>query len=86
MIASYTYGPLLGLFLFGLFTKRQARDSYVPFICILSPFICFALDYLIRQHTGYVFSYEMLMINGGLTFAGLWFTSIGKQPVSDLSK
>ncbi|MCD7914803.1 MAG: sodium:solute symporter [Tannerellaceae bacterium] len=86
VIASYTYGPLLGLFLFGLFTKRQTRDSYVPFICILSPFICFALDYLIRQHTGYVFSYEMLMINGGLTFAGLWFTSIEKQPVSDLSK
>lgn len=86
MIASYTYGPLLGLFLFGLFTKKQARDKYVPYICILSPILCFALDYLIKQHTGYVFSYEMLMINGGLTFAGLWITSIGKQIYTKLPK
>jgi Na+/proline symporter len=75
MIASYTYGPLLGLFLFGLFTKKHPRDRYVPYICIASPLICFAASYLVKQYTGYVFSYEMLMINGGLTFTGLWFAS-----------
>lgn len=79
MIASYTYGPLLGLFLFGLFTKRKPRDKYVPYICIASPLICFVIDYLIKQYTGYVFSYEMLMINGGITFAGLWLTPPKKE-------
>lgn len=78
MIASYTYGPLLGLFVFGLFTKKQPNDKYVPYICVASPLICFALDYLVKQYTGYVFSYEMLMINGGITFAGLWISS-GKK-------
>ncbi|MDR1918151.1 MAG: sodium:solute symporter [Tannerellaceae bacterium] len=75
MIASYTYGPLLGLFLFGLFTKKYPRDRYVPYICIASPLICFTFSQLVKHHTGYVFSYEMLMINGGLTFMGLWFAS-----------
>ena len=72
MIASYTYGPLLGLFVFGLFTKKKPRDRFVPYICIASPFICFAIDYIVKQYTGYVFSYEMLMINGAITFGGLW--------------
>ncbi|GHT34589.1 sodium:solute symporter [Bacteroidia bacterium] len=75
MVASYTYGPLLGLFVFGLFTKKLPRDKYVPYICIASPLICFTISHLVKQHFGYVFSYEMLMINGGLTFAGLWFSS-----------
>jgi len=76
MIASYTYGPLLGLFVFGLFTKKQPRDKYVPYICILSPLICFATDYLVKQHTGYAFGYEMLMLNGAITFFGLWAASV----------
>ena len=79
MIASYTYGPLLGLFAFGLFTKRQTRDKYVPYICIVAPFACFALDQLVNQRWGYTFSYEMLMINGGLTFGGLWLASINQK-------
>ena len=82
MIASYTYGPLLGLFVFGLFTKRQPRDKYVPYICVASPLICFTLSYLTERLTGYVFSYEMLIINGGLTFAGLWLLSAGRQPIA----
>ncbi|MDR1344337.1 MAG: sodium:solute symporter [Tannerellaceae bacterium] len=75
MIASYTYGPLLGLFLFGLFTKKKPRDHYVPYICIASPLICLAVSLAVKHWTGYVFSYEMLMINGGLTFLGLWLAS-----------
>ncbi|MDR1500046.1 MAG: sodium:solute symporter [Tannerellaceae bacterium] len=75
MIASYTYGPLLGLFIFGLFTKRKPRDRYVPLICIASPLICLAASFMVRYCTGYEFSYEMLIINGGLTFTGLWLAS-----------
>ena len=75
MIASYTYGPLLGLFAFGLFTKRIPRGRYVPYICIASPIVCFALSYIVKHYTGYIFSYEMLMINGSLTFAALWQAS-----------
>lgn len=81
MIASYTYGPLLGLFIFGLFTKKQPRDKYVPYICILSPLICFATDYLVKQHTGYAFGYEMLMVNGAITFFGLWAASVKHKTI-----
>lgn len=77
MIASYTYGPLLGLFVFGLFTKKHPRDKFVPYICIVSPLLCFLTDYLVKQHTGYAFGYEMLMLNGAITFGGLWLSSIG---------
>lgn len=76
MIASYTYGPLLGLFLFGLFTKRQPRDRYVPYICIASPLLCFTINYLAERYAGYTFGYEMLMLNGLLTFGGLWILSM----------
>ena len=81
MIASYTYGPLLGLFVFGLFPKKQPRDKYVPYICILSPLICFATDYLVKQHTGYAFGYEMLMLNGAITFFGLWAASVKHKTI-----
>lgn len=83
MIASYTYGPLLGLFVFGLFTKKQPRDKYVPYICILSPLICFATDYLVKQYTGYAFGYEMLMVNGAITFFGLWAASVKYKSIKD---
>ncbi|MCL3851778.1 MULTISPECIES: sodium:solute symporter [Parabacteroides] len=83
MIASYTYGPLLGLFVFGLFTKKQPRDKYVPYICILSPLICFATDYLVKQYTGYAFGYEMLMVNGAITFFGLWVASVKYKSIKD---
>ena len=79
MIASYTYGPLLGLFAFGLFTKRNPLDKYVPYICIVSPLICFALDYIGKRYGGYTFGYEMLMVNGGLTFGGLYLSSLWRK-------
>lgn len=81
MIASYTYGPLLGLFVFGLFTKKHPRDKYVPYICIFSPLICFATDQLVKQHTGYAFGYEMLMLNGAITFFGLWAASVKHKTI-----
>ena len=75
ILASYTYGPLLGLFAFGLFTKLQPNDRLVPYICMASPMICYALDSATQYIWGYRFGYELLMLNGLLTFAGLWLTS-----------
>ena len=76
ILASYTYGPLLGLFVFGLFTKLQPDDRLVPYICMASPMICYALDSATQYIWGYRFGYELLMLNGLLTFAGLWLTSV----------
>jgi solute:Na+ symporter, SSS family len=72
-VAGYTYGPLLGLYSFGLFTKRQVDDSRVPYIAALSPVICFFLsEYSVRLFWGYKFGFELLIINGLITFLGLW--------------
>ena len=72
ILASYTYGPLLGLFVFGLFTKNQPNDRLVPYICIASPLLCYALDTATKYLWSYHFGYELLMLNGLLTFLGLW--------------
>ncbi|MBR4898909.1 MAG: sodium:solute symporter [Prevotella sp.] len=72
LIVSYTYGPLLGLFAFGLFTKKPVTDRLVPYICLLSPFLCYAIDWLCQRQFNYHFGYELLMLNGLLTFLGLW--------------
>ena len=74
ILASYTYGPLLGLFVFGLFTRRLPQDKLVPYICIASPLLCYALDMVAQRLWGYQFGYELLMLNGLLTFSGLWLT------------
>ena len=70
-IAGFTYGPLLGLYTFGLFTHRTVRDRWVPVIAILSPIICYILKIYMPQWTGYHFGFEILLINGLLTFIGL---------------
>ena len=75
ILASYTYGPLLGLFVFGLFTHRQPCDRLVPWICIASPILCYALDAAAQNLWNYHFGYELLMFNGLLTFLGLWLSS-----------
>lgn len=76
LIASYTYGPLLGLFVFGLFTRRKPADKIVPYICVASPLLCLAADYLAKRYAGYTFGYEMLIVNGFITFAGLGISSL----------
>ena len=70
-IASYTYGPLLGLFSFGLFTKIKINDKFVPFVCILSPFLCYAVEVFLHNWFDYNMGYEVLMLNGLLTMFGL---------------
>ncbi len=77
ILCSYTYGPLLGLFAYGLLTKRGVNDRTVPYVAVASPLICYATDRVVEAATGYRFGYEMLMINGLLTFAGLWIGSLG---------
>lgn len=74
VLCGYTYGPLLGLFAFSLFTRRQVNDRVVPYIAVASPLICFAIDQLTTHFTGYRFGYELLMLNGLLTFVGLWLS------------
>lgn len=71
ILCSYTYGPLLGLFAFGLMTKQKTDDRLVPYICVASPVFCYLLDWLVGHCTGYRFGYELLMPNGTLTFIAL---------------
>jgi Na+/proline symporter len=71
-VAGYTYGPLLGMFSFGLFTKYKVRDNLVPIICILSPVICYVLNLYIP------FGFELLILNGLITFIGMYFIKINK--------
>jgi len=74
-IVGYSYGPLLGMYAFGLFTKRQTKDKLVPYIAVASPVICFALNWLSSNFFGYEFGWELLMLNGALTFLGMWAVS-----------
>ncbi len=75
--ATYTYGPLLGLYAFGLILKRNVRDNIVPLICILSPVICYFFNiYSEILFNGYQFGFEILILNGALTFLGLYLTSV----------
>ncbi|MBQ3699650.1 MAG: sodium:solute symporter [Prevotella sp.] len=75
IIVSYTYGPLLGLFAYGLLTSRSVNDRVVPYIAVASPLLCYAIDYGLGLLTGYRFGYELLMLNGLLTFTALWLTA-----------
>ena len=70
--AGYTYGPLLGLYAFGLFTKFQVKDKLVPFVAIIAPLISFFISYYSKAlFNGFEFGFELLIINGLLTFLGL---------------
>ncbi|MBQ9660393.1 MAG: sodium:solute symporter, partial [Bacteroidales bacterium] len=77
-VAGYTYGPLLGLFFFGILTRRPVRDRWVPPVCVLSPVLC----YLLSSHSaawlgGYQIGFELLLINAALTWLGLWLSGLG---------
>lgn len=73
-VAGYTYGPLLGLYSYGLYTKRKVNDNLVPFICILSPILTYLLNANSELLLGdYKFGFELLLVNGLITFIGLWF-------------
>lgn len=75
IVLSYTSGPLLGLFAYGILTKRGVNDRLVPYICVAAPVICFAINQVTVSLTGYKFGYELLMLNGMLVFLGMYLTS-----------
>ncbi|MEI6311341.1 MAG: sodium:solute symporter [Bacteroidota bacterium] len=75
-VAGYTYGPLLGLFAFGIITRKQVLTWMVPIVCVLSPIICYVLDTnSVAWFQGYVFGFELLFVNGLITFLGLYISS-----------
>lgn len=79
--AGYTYGPLLGLYAFGLFTRRGVRDRWVPWLAVLSPVLSFLLSYFSEElFHGYRFGFELLIVNGAIMFLGLWLVSIRIRP------
>lgn len=77
--ASYTYGPLLGLFFVGLFTKWIPFDKYVPYICVMSPILSFVLEFILKTFCSYSVGYEILLFNGILTIFGLHLISLKNQ-------
>ncbi len=79
-VAGYTYGPLLGMYFFGLFTRRQLRDKVMPYIAIISPLLCYLINHYSAFLLGaYQFGFELLILNGMLTFAGMIMFS--RRPV-----
>jgi len=79
-VANYTYGPLLGLFTFGLFTKLQVKDRFVPLIALFPPIICYLLNNNLKEFFApYQFGFEMLIINGALTCIGLFIIAKYKK-------
>lgn len=75
-MVSYTYGPLMALFFFGLTTRRNLRGMWVPWVCFASPFMCYGVKVLVHSCTNYQFGYEVLLLNAALSFGALWLISI----------
>ena len=83
IMVSYTYGPLLGLFAFGLTNKRKVRERWVPVVAVASPVLCYAFEHAALSLWGYQFGYELLLLNGSLTWLGmliLSINSVGRMP------
>lgn len=80
-VAGYTYGPILGFFVYGLYIKRPVREVFIPIVAVLSPGICYLVSIYSEQlFNGYQFGFELLIMNGGLTLLGLLaFSKQGSQ-------
>ena len=74
-LASYTYGPLLGLFFFGILTRRRLADKAAPFVAVASPVLCALINICGKRYLGFDLGFSLLIVNGLLTFAGLWLFS-----------
>ena len=75
-LASYTYGPILGLFAFGIFTSRRAADRLVPLICLASPVAAWIIRWSLHEYADYSVGFELLLINGAITFLALTLSSL----------
>lgn len=71
-LASYTYGPLLGMFFFGILTKYKVRDGATPWIAVAAPILCLVFNLLSKRYLGFDLGFTLLIVNGLLTFIGLW--------------
>ena len=78
-LASYTYGPILGLFVFGMFSKRRVIDRLVPVVCIAAPVASWFIQYYLNELWQYKVSFELLIINALLTVVGMFILSVGKK-------
>ncbi len=72
LLASYTYGPLLGFFFFGLLTKHNVKDRYMPYVALGSPLLCYILDFAGKEFLGFGFGFTILIMNGLITFAAMY--------------
>ncbi|MDE6109744.1 MAG: sodium:solute symporter [Muribaculaceae bacterium] len=79
-LASYTYGPILGLFVFGLALGRPVRDRWVPWVCVAAPALSWFTQWALARWCGYETSFELLLINAAYTFIGLFLLSVGHHP------
>ncbi|MCS1407452.1 MAG: Sodium/glucose cotransporter [Verrucomicrobia subdivision 3 bacterium] len=79
-VAGFTYGPLLGLYSFGLLTERSVRDSWVPTVCVMAPSLTYLADRFLPLWVDFEFGFLVLLMNGALTFFGLWFISRPRKP------
>ena len=77
-LAGYTYGPLLGLYAFGMTTKWKVRDKFVPIVCLLSPFVAYYIAENSELWFNYKFGFELLILNGGIAFLGLYLLRTSK--------
>ena len=78
----YTYGPILGLFVYGMFWKKPVHDRLVPVVCVAAPCLSWALQLALHHFFGYETSFELLIFNAIITVAGLRLLSLGKKPVT----
>jgi Na+/proline symporter len=82
-IAGYTYGPLLGLYAFGLFSKKKVKDKFVPIVATISPLICYILSSQSQfLFNGYKFGFELLILNGLITYIGLLIIHQRNNPIT----
>lgn len=82
-IVGYAYGPLLGIFAFGLFTKQRCRNRLIPVIAIFSPLLTYIIQWLCNHYLNYQFGYELLMLNSLITFVGLWLIRTNQWEVDN---
>lgn len=80
-LASYTYGPILGLFVYGMFWKKPVHDRFVPVVCVLAPCLSWVIQWSLNKAFGYETSFELLIINALITVIGLRLLSVGKKTV-----
>jgi Na+/proline symporter len=75
-LASYTYGPLLGMFFFGILTKTKVRDGATPWIAVAAPVLCLVFNLLSKRYLGFDLGFTLLIVNGLLTFFGMWLMRV----------